>query len=137
MSDWGSEPLDFNQEPKKVFINLLIWDIKIIQTLLYLHDKPLSAIVPMIGIIDSLDENSKQKLTEERKELISFCKNTNLCTTAEMQRIYSKILNHLHSGLLKNAFLARPKHPSENIGVPSSSKKTTTPSFQLKKSPFK
>jgi len=135
MSGWGSEPLDFNQEPKKVFINLLIWDIKIIQTLLYLQDKPLSAIVPMMGTIDSLDENSKKMLTKEREQLASFCKNTNLCTTQEMHRIYSKVLNYLHSGLLKN-FLARPKHPSEHISVPDDNPTEETKPFRFKKPVF-
>jgi len=57
--EWGDGSTDFVGDPRKVFINYLIFLIKEIESRIYLYSKVSTAIVPLMGLVDSLDDKSK------------------------------------------------------------------------------
>jgi len=67
--EWGEMTTDFQGDPRKVFINYLIFLIKEIENRIYLYSKVSTAIVPLMGLIDSLDEKSKKTLKEQYDQL--------------------------------------------------------------------
>jgi len=126
------------QEPKKVFVNFLILKINEIEERIFLLSRPLSAIEPLQGLINSLSAESMKELHQQYEDLESFEANVKLCSSAKIKQIYRDVLAFLHATYLKEMQFARPKHPSENISVPNvSKKKEKTDAFSLKKPIFK
>jgi len=89
-----------NQDPRSSFINFIVKNMFTIEGYLYLSTRILSAIRPLICLIASLDKDSKEKLNKEYEELLSFERNTNLCSREKMYRIYYDILTHLQETYL-------------------------------------
>jgi hypothetical protein len=117
--EWGSDPIDFLGDPRKNFVALLIWDIKIIQTQIYLERKPLRAVSSLMGLIDTLDADSKKKLENQYKKLDDIFHNALLATTEDIQKLFRQILSFLHTTYLRETHFAKPMRPSKGFpGVP-------------------
>ena len=112
--EWGSEPVDFNQEPRKVFVNYLIWTSKIVEESLFMGGKTSMAVRAMRGLINKLDEKSKEKLKPQLDRLLEIEQNVlTLNSKTELEEIFSTILSYLHNTYLKESYFARPKYPSK------------------------
>jgi len=113
------EPGDFQGEPKKVFVNLLIKNVFMIEVKLFYESRYLAAIEPLQGLINSLRRDSMDALDKQYKELVSFEANTNLCSPEKLKRIYRDVMAYLHENYLKDSYYARPRRPSKGFpGVP-------------------
>jgi len=110
---WGEKPEDFTGEPHKVFINFLIWNIKQIETCIYMFRKGTLASHMLMGLIDSLADESKEKLKQEYEELENFYFGRRTMFVGDVERIYRVVLNHLHDKYLRNIHLAFPTRPSK------------------------
>ena len=115
---WGEKPEDFTGEPHKVFINFLIWNIKQIETCIYMFRRGTLASHMLMGLIDSLDDKSKEKLKKEYLELIAFRGGTRTMLVGDAERIYRVVLNHLHDTYLRAVGYAIPRFKSEKLEVP-------------------
>lgn len=109
-----SEPLeiDFNQEPRKNFLNLLVKNIALIEHTIFYLGRPLSGVRPMRGLIDSLDAKSKQKLAETHSKLFSIEQQPGSATMKEIEGLYRTILDYLHETYLKE-FSVKPRYKSK------------------------
>lgn len=117
---WGESPADFTGEPRKVFINFLIWNMKQIESILYFGKQSMLAIRPIQGLIDSLDKQSKKKLQKEYEALMKISRGEYVAYgNGDVEAIYSKVSNYLHEAFLKEVRFATPRHGSGKIGVPN------------------
>jgi len=117
--EWGSQPADFNQEPRKVFINFLIWNIKEIETHLFYGGKMSHAIRLLQGLISSLDQKSQKALETQFGKLIGY--ESNLLTLSDRTELvtnYRDVLAYLHETYLKEVQFARPKYKPSKLEVP-------------------
>lgn len=109
---WGREPVDFNQEPKKVFVNWLIWTGKIVEESLFMGGKTSTAVRAMRGLIAKLDQKSKAKLKPQLDRLLAIEQNVlTLNSKTELENIFSVIISYLHDTYLKESYFARPLNP--------------------------
>jgi len=107
---WGEHPEDFTGEPKKVFVNFLIFNLKQIEWQIFFGRTATSAIISMQGLIGSLDEKSQKKLEKEYNQLVEFENNGN-CGRTEIKNIYRKVCAYLHEAYLKEFTSVRPLNP--------------------------
>jgi len=98
-----SEPeIDLMLEPRKVFINVvLIPTIRQVEALIYSGTFLTKAIRPLKGLIDSLDEQSQDRLAPQYEMLEAMERDINLVSVPKMQEIYRTILTYLHKTYLK------------------------------------
>jgi len=116
---WGDSPADFVGEPRKVFINYLIWQLKQIEWRIYYERRSSLAIRPMRGLIASLSKESKKSLEGEYKQLQSFEANVNLASREVVEQIFWSVNNFLQDTYLKETRFAKPIRPSKDkMGVP-------------------
>ena len=117
----SSEDFDLNQEPRKVFVNFLIYNIKEIEWQLFFGGRTSLAIRGLRGLISSLDGKSKQTLKKHYDKLIGY--ETNILTLnskTELETIFQEVLTYLHENYLKEAIYAKPLRPSKSrMGVPT------------------
>lgn len=112
--EWGSQPLDFNQEPRKVFVNWLIWTGKVVEEQLYMGGKTSLAVRGMRALINKLDEKSKEKLKPQLDRLLEIESNVlSLNSRIDLEQIFSEILSYLHNTYLKESYYAKPKYPTK------------------------
>jgi len=97
---WGESPADFTGEPRKVFVNFLIFNLKQIEAQIFFGGSASSAIISLQGLIGSLDEKSQKKLEEEYNQLRKF-ESTGTCGRAEIINIYRKVCAYLHETYLE------------------------------------
>ena len=117
--EWGSQPVDFNQEPKKVFVNYLIWTSKIVEENLFMGGRVSLAVRAMRGLIAKLDEKSKEKLKPQLDRLLEIESNMlTLNSRTDLEILFSDILSYLHEAYLKESYYARPKYKTGKLGVP-------------------
>ena len=110
---WGSNPLDFNQEPKKVFVNYLIWTAKIVEESLFMGGKISLAVRAMRGLIAKLDETSKKKLKPQLDRLMEIESNMlTLNSRTDLEILFSDILSYLHDVYLKESYYVTPLNPN-------------------------
>lgn len=116
----GSRPSDFLDEPKKIFVALLIWELKIISEELFLGGKFSKAISSIRGLVSVLDEKSKKVLKPQLDKLIEYERNINVLKTREdAEQIFRAISSYLHKSYLKEITSAKPIRPSkERMRVP-------------------
>jgi len=107
----GIEPGDFQGEPKKVFVNLLIKNVFMIEQRIFFESRYLAAIEPLQGLINSLRQGSTEALDKQYKELQSFEANTNLLTVARIKEIYRDVMAFLHKNYLQDSYFAKPLNP--------------------------
>ena len=111
---WGQNPTDFLGEPKKVFVNWLIWTGKMIEIELYMGGRISHAIEMMLGIINKLDDSSFKKLKPQYDLLLKYEQNTHLITSKEeLRKVNREISHHLHNTYLKETYYAKPMRPSK------------------------
>ena len=111
--EWGSEPVDFNQEPKKVFVNWLIWTGKIVEEQLYMGGKISLAVRAMRGLIAKLDKKSKEKLKPQLDRLMEIESNMlTLNSRTDLEQLFSDILSYLHNVYLKESYYVTPLNPN-------------------------
>jgi len=103
---WGESPEDFTGEPRKVFVNFLIYNLKQIEWQIFFEGSATSAIKSLQGLIGSLDEKSQKKLEEEYNQLIKF-EATGMCGRAEIKEIYRKVCAYLHETYLEELYRKR------------------------------
>ena len=106
----SSEDFDLNQEPRKVFVNFLIYNIKEIEGQLFFGGRTSLAIRGLRGLISSLDGKSKKTLKKHYDKLIGY--ETNILTLnskTELETIFQEVLTYLHENYLKEAFFAKPR----------------------------
>ena len=110
--------IDYTAEPRKVFVNFLIWNIKQIETDVFQNrNRTPSVLSPLIGLISSLDEKSKKTLDPQNKRLLAMRRDTYEFSLAETEKIYGEILAYLHSTYLSEVSRVRPWNPQpEHIG---------------------
>lgn len=118
MSGWGETSSDFSGEPRKVFINFLIWNIKSIEDRIYFYSKVSTAIVPLMGLIDSLDKKSKKTLKKQYDKLKAMKEGKAGLHNGVVEEIYREVLTYLHSSYLAEVRWAKPKYPHSKLGVP-------------------
>jgi len=97
---WGESPEDFTGEPRKVFVNFLIFNLKQIEWQIFFGGTATSAIKSLQGLIGSLDGKSQKKLEEEYNQLIKF-ENNGTCGRNEIINIYRKVCAYLHETYLE------------------------------------
>ena len=106
----SSEDFDLNQEPRKVFVNFLIYNIKEIEWQLFFGGRTSLAIRGLRGLISSLDGKSKAKLKQHYDKLIGYESNLlTLNSKTELETIFQEVLTYLHENYLKEAFFAKPR----------------------------
>jgi len=118
LSGWGEASSDFSGEPRKVFINFLIWNIKQIEDRIYFFSKVSTAIVPLMGLIDSLDKKSKETLKEQYELLKAMKEGKRGMHNGIVEQTYREILTYLHENFLQEVRFARPKYPHSKLEVP-------------------
>jgi len=117
--EWGEEATDFVGDPRKVFINYLIFLIKEIESRIYLYSKVSTAIVPLMGLVDSLDEKSKKTLKEQYDRLKAMKEGKMGLHNGVVEGLYREVLTYLHNTYLAEVRFAVPKYPgSSKLGVP-------------------
>lgn len=116
---WGEKPEDFIGEPKNVFVNFLIWNLKNISTFLFYNRQFSKAIGPLMETIASLDDKSQKKLKNQYKQLEAFWVGENKPTSMELETIYREVVAYLHKTYLKQAFFAKPRFRSDKLKVPT------------------
>ena len=90
------EDFGFDQEPRKMFVSFLIWNINQVEQRLYLFPNTVKAIYALEGLISSLDAKSQKTLEPQLKQLESFHTNFNLCSRTKLKQIYQEVLRYLH-----------------------------------------
>ena len=115
---WGREPTDFLGEPRKVFVNYLIWTSKIVEENLFMGGKVSMAVRAMRALIAKLDEKSKKKLKPQLDRLLEIETNVlTLNSRTELEQIFSEILTYLHESYLKESYYATPRYPSKKLTI--------------------
>ena len=109
---WGESPGDFTGEPRKVFVNFLIFNLKQIEAQIFFGGAATAAIKSLRGLIGSLDKKSQKALAEQYKQLIKF-DNNGTCGRTEIEDVYRQVCVYLHKEYLKEAYYAKPLHPSK------------------------
>jgi len=109
---WGESPADFTGEPRKVFVNFLIFNLKQIEAQIFFGGPATAAIKSLRGLIGSLDEKSQKKLEQEYNQLIKF-DNNGTCGRTEIEDVYRKVCMYLHKEYLKEGYYAKPLRPSK------------------------
>ena len=111
MTGFGSEDFDLTQEPRKVFVNFLIFNMKLIEQKIFFDGEATSAIRPLRGLIKSLDSKSQKRLKPQLDRLLRYERDIRLCSREEIEHTYGEVSTYLHATYLKEAFYARPRHP--------------------------
>jgi len=114
---WGESPGDFTGEPRKVFVNFLIFNLKQIEAQIFFGGAATTAIKSLRGLIGSLDKKSQKKLEKQYAKLVKF-DNNGTCGRNEIEDVYRKVCAYLHEKYLKETYYARPKFESSKLGVP-------------------
>lgn len=113
MSDWGQASSDFSGEPRNVFVSFLIWNIKSIEDRIYFYSKVSTAIVPLMGLIDSLDKKSKETLKEQYDQLKAMKEGRAKLHNGGVEEIYRAVLTYLHRTYLSE--VTRGIFPSSKL----------------------
>ena len=113
VKEWGETTTDFVGDPRKVFINYLIFLIKEIEYRIYLCSKVSTAIVPLMGLIDSLDETSKDKLKTQYEQLKGMKEGKVRIQNGVVEELYRMVLTYLHGTYLAEVRWAKPRYPSD------------------------
>ena len=114
---WGESPADFTGEPRKVFVNFLIFNLKQIEAQIFFGGSATSAIKSLRGLIGSLDKKSQKKLEKEYSLLIKF-ENNGTSVRTDIEEVYRKVCAFLHENYLKEGYYAVPKFGSSKLSVP-------------------
>jgi len=86
---------DFDKEFRNMYVSFLIKNITVVENGLFFEGDPLRAILPLRGLISSLDADSKEILKEQRKQLDSFEENVKNCSASKMYKIYDVVMSYL------------------------------------------
>jgi len=113
MKEWGEMATDFQGEPRKVFINFLIWNIKQIEDKIYYQHRFSTAVTPLMGLIDSLDIKSKGTLKEQYAKLEDVNRGKTALTYGMLETVYKEVLSYLHNTYLAEVRFAKPRYPSD------------------------
>ena len=102
------------QEPKKVFVNMiLIPNIRRCEEALYVTN-PFLSVRLMRGTIACLDEKAKEELENESRQLETWELDVRGVTRLELEHLFSRLLNYLHENYLREfgirAINPNPKH---------------------------
>lgn len=102
--------IDFTQEPRNVFVNMLIWNLKGIEESLYsvINFDANSVARKIIGLIDTLDAGSQKTLEPQRKHLEEMTRGTKPRNFNDLADLYRTVSSYLHKTYLAEAFRARP-----------------------------
>ena len=103
---WGTQPTDFLGEPRKVFINFLIWNLKEIETQLFFGGRASQAVSRLRGLISVLDVKSQQQLEPQLKKLLEFDGGKPYYKT-DVEIIFREVTAYLHETYLKELRLPR------------------------------
>lgn len=108
-------------EPKKVFLNILIgktWDI---ETEIYCSGSKQKAITKMMGLIDSLSEESKKSLKELRGHLVNdghSPESIMKCFQDLTTYLNKTYFQEIHIGIVPSVSLPSNRKPPENKPIP-------------------
>jgi hypothetical protein len=110
-----SEELAF-QEPKKVFVNMvLIPCVRDCEEIIF-KGRASEAIRPMRGLIACLDEKAKRDLSRQMERFQVFERNVSSLSRMDVEQLFSEILSYLHENYLKE-YGIRPMNPKpKHIG---------------------
>jgi len=106
--------IDFNEDPQKVFVNLLLRKLDGCYIVLFEYSDENSAIERLIGIILTLSKGSKSVLSEELEALRRMMHGRRSGDIeAKVQQIYSNVLDYLHETYFKETFGIKPRFRGE------------------------
>jgi len=102
---------DAHDEPKKYFVNNLIWMLTELDKLIYFRkESTLRILEPLQGIIDFLPKNDKDQLQDVNDEIERYLVNINLLKNRkQIKKLYRKISDYLHETHLKEVGSAKPR----------------------------
>lgn len=103
--------IDFNEDPQKVFVNLLLRKLDGCYIVLFEYSDNISAIRRLIGIILTLSKGSKTNLDEKLDTLRKMMQGKLRRDTEAIEQIYSSMLDYLHDTYFKETFGAKPVNP--------------------------
>jgi len=112
---------DAHDEPKKYFVNNLIWMLTELDKIIYFRkESNLRILEPLQGIIDFLPKNDKDQLQDVNDEIERYLVNVNLLKNRkQIKKLYRKISDYLHETHLKEIG-AKPKFKRKgHLTVPS------------------
>ncbi len=115
--EWGSQPFDFDQEPRKVFVNFLIYNMKQIEFQIYFTRKLSPSVKMLRGLIGSLDFKSQDALKNQKEALQRFDATGNF-QRGDVEKIYDEVCGYLHETFLKEFNYATPKFTSDRLVLP-------------------
>jgi len=121
---WGESPGDFTGEPRKVFVNFLIFNLKQIEAQIFFGGAATTAIKSLRGLIGSLDKKSQKALTKPYNKLLKF-DNNGTCGRKEIEDVYREICAFLHDTYLSE--VSRGIIPASTL--PSAKPKPTTKKY--------
>ena len=113
-----NDGFDLTQEPKKVFVNFLIFNMKMIETQIYFSGTVSAAVRSLRGLIGSLSEKSQKTLKPQLQKLTEFSNNGRF-TSSDIETIYQVVCAYLHKTYLKDVGIAQPRHRSTKLEVPT------------------
>lgn len=114
-----SKENELTGEPRNTYINSLILVARQIEYNMYFSGGSIVSMLPQLkGLIHMLDANSKEKLKDELTTLNRYSRNVNLIKNREqVEDLYSKIMNYLHSTYLREVRFAKPKYKGGKLEV--------------------
>ena len=112
-----NDGFDLTQEPKKVFVNFILFNMKIIETQIYFSGTVSAAVTSLRGLIGSLNQQSQKKLKPELEKLKEYASNGRF-TRLDIETIYQDVSAYLHKTYLKEVGIAHPRHKSDKLEVP-------------------
>lgn len=108
----SEDSISFNEDPQKVFVNLLLRKLDGCYIVLFEYSDENSAIERLIGIILTLSKGSKSVLGEELESLRKMMHGRRIGDVEAMvQQIYSNVLDYLHETYFKETFGIKFKNP--------------------------
>lgn len=115
--------IDYSQDPRKVFVNFLLWNIKEIEGQIYFSSgRSRQATRLLTGLIDSLDQNSKEKLKDQYERLTLM----KAPLPGDLEQLYRDIMTYLHQTYLQEFIHVRPLNPHpKHIGMEQDGKSPT------------
>ena len=122
---WGESPADFTGEPRKVFVNFLIFNLKQIEAQIFFGGSATSAIKSLRGLIGSLDKKSQKRLKDEYDMLIKF-ENNGTSVRTDIEDAYRKVCAFLHDTYLSE--VSRGIIPASTL--PSAKPKPTAKQYK-------
>lgn len=116
---------DFNEDPVKNWLNTIIWQIKIVEEIVFNSDRKSMQICVQVlrGLFALLDETGKGKFKKEIDQLYEYERDTNqIRYFVQIEHMFSDVLSYLNSTIFREMRGVKPRNLTpEHIRERSSS----------------